>query len=197
MIDPRREYLDLMRRMPFAEAERLHNDFGIPWRAIAAVVPVPTRIRFTDKAGSLFEPYEDGKAAFVITATCCDATRIEEIEAVNPLCVVAKGPIVDLVAFHPDRRNRFALRLGNAVTLGCIEPQYLQPGRVKVWTDITDWLRAGCSGLVLLTADCHQRGRILRHIESIEADHPDEVKRWLALPEYPAPRPRPVFAMAA
>ena len=50
MIDPRREYLQSMRRMPFAAAERLHNDFGIPWRAITLACPVPTRVRFADKA---------------------------------------------------------------------------------------------------------------------------------------------------
>jgi hypothetical protein len=89
------------------------------------------------------------------------------------------------------------LRIGHAVVLGAVEPQHLEPARVPVWGDIGDWLRAGCSGLVLLTADCHQRGRILRRIESIEAAQPAQVKAWLALPEYPAPRPTPVFAMRA
>jgi hypothetical protein len=196
MIDPRREYLQSMRRMPFAAAERLHK-FGIPWRAITLACPVPVRVRFADKARSLFEPYEDGKAAWVIPATCCDATRLEEIEAVDPLDVVSTGPIVDLVAFHPARRSRFALRIGHAVVLGCVEPQHLEPDRVPVWADITDWLKSGCNGIVLLTADPHQRGRILRRIESIEAQDPARVKAWLALPEYPTPRPTPVFAMAA
>ena len=145
----------------------------------------------------MFEPDEDGGAVWVIPATCVDPARPEEIEAVDPLDVVRTGPIVDLVAFHPARRNRFALRIGNAVALGCVEPQYLEPDRVPVWADITDWLKSGCNGIVLLTNDTHQRGRILRRIESIEAAQPAQVKAWLALPEYPAPRPTPVFAMRA
>jgi hypothetical protein len=198
MIDPCREYLDLMRRMPFAEAERLHNDFRIPWRAIKATLPVPTRVRFADKAQSLFEPDEHGKAAWVLPATCCDPARPEEIEAVNPLCVVAIGPVIDLVAFHPDSSHRFALRTGAAVVLGAVPPQLLQPDSVLVWNDVAGWLKSGCNGIVLLTRDGHQCGRILRRIESpIGAPDPALVKRWLALPEWPRARPVRVFQMRA
>jgi hypothetical protein len=111
---------------------------------------VPTRARFADKARSLYEPDEDGGAGWVVPATCVDPARPEEIEAVDPLDVVSTGPIVDLVAFHPHCRDRFALRIGHAVVLGAVEPQHLEPARVPVWGDIGDWLRAGCSGLVLL-----------------------------------------------
>ena len=197
MIDLVGEYCAAMRRMPLSAAQELHSTFDIPWRSIAAACPVPTRARFTDKARSLFEPDEDCGAVWVIPATCVDPARPEEIEAVDPLDVVRTGPIVDLVAFHPDRRNRFALRIGHAVVLGAVEPQCCEPARVKVWSDIGDWLREGCHGIVLLTPDDHQRGRILRRIESIEAAQPAQVKAWLALPEYPAPRPTPVFAMRA
>jgi hypothetical protein len=169
MIDPRREYLGLMRRMPFAEAARLHNDFGVPWASIAATVPVPTRVRFADKQETLFEPDERGRAAWVLPLTCVNPVRPEEIEALNPLCVVRAGPIIDLVAFHPARRNRFGLRIGNAVVLGAVEPQYFEPDRVPVWADITDWLKSGCNGIVLLTNDAHQRGRILRRCAAVQA----------------------------
>jgi hypothetical protein len=197
MIDLVGEYCAAMRRMPLSAAQELHSIHGIPWGAITLACPVPTRVRFADKARLLFEPDEDGRGAWLMPATCCDATRIEEIEAVDPLDVVRTGPIVDLVAFHPARRNRFALRIGNAVALGCVEPQYLEPDRVPVWADITDWLKSGCNGIVLLTNDTHQRGRILRRCAAVQAQQPDRVKAWLALPEYPALRPTPVFAMAA
>jgi hypothetical protein len=197
MIDLVGEYCAAMRRMPLSAAQELHSKFGIPSRSIDLVCPVSTRVRFADKAQSLYEPAEDGGAAFVLPATCVDPAHEEEIEAVEPLDVVKTGPIVDLVAFHPDCRNRFALRIGNAVVLGCVEPQYMQPDRVPVWADITDWLRAGCRGLVLLTDDDHQRGRILRRCWSIDAQQPAQVKAALALPEYSAPRPTPVFAMRA
>jgi hypothetical protein len=145
MIDLVGEYCAAMRRMPLSAAQELHSTFDIPWRSIAAACPVPTRARFTDKARSLFEPDEDGGAVWVIPATCVDPARPEEIEAVDPLDVVRTGPIVDLVAFHPDRRNRFALRIGHAVVLGAVEPQCCEPARVKVWSDIGDWLREGCA----------------------------------------------------
>jgi hypothetical protein len=197
MIDLVSEYCASLRRMPLSAAQELHSTFGIPWRSITATCPVPTRARFTDKARSLFEPDEDGGAVWVIPATCVDPGRPEEIEAADPLDVVSTGPIVDLVAFHPDRRNRFALRTGATVVLGAVEPQYCEPARVTVWSDVGDWLREGCRGIVLLTADGHQRGRILRRIESIEAQQSAQVRAWLALPEYPAPRPTPVFVMRA
>jgi hypothetical protein len=99
MIDPRREYLDLLRRMPLAEAERLANDFGVPWDALTATVPVPTRVRFMDKARSRFEPDEDGGFALWVMPVCVVDERFEEeIEAVDPLRCVRKGPVVDLVS---------------------------------------------------------------------------------------------------
>jgi hypothetical protein len=192
MIDPRREYLDLLRRMPLAEAERLANDFGVPWDALTATVPVPTRVRFMDKARSRFEPDEDGGFALWVMPVCVVDERFEEeIEAVDSLRCVRKGPVVDLVGFHPGCRERFALRTGNGVVLGAIEPQYLEPEPVPVWDDVTDWLRAGCRGIVLLTNDCHQRVRILRRFAAIEAQQPDRVKAWL-VPQWPR-----VFAMRA
>jgi hypothetical protein len=197
MIDLVGEYCASLRRMPFSAAQELHNRFGVPWRAITLACPVPTRARFTDKAQSLFEPDEEGGDVWVIPATCVDPARPEEIEAVDPLDVVSTGLIIDLVAFHPASRSRFALRIGHAVVLGAVPPQYMQADRVLVWNDVADWLKSGCNGIVLLTADGHQRGRILRRIESIEAAQPAQVKAWLALPEYPAPRPTPVFAMRA
>ena len=186
-----------MRRMPLSAAQELHGKYGIPWRSITATCPVRTQARFTDRARTLFEPDEDGGALWVIPATCVDPERPEEIEAVDPLDVVSTGSIIDLVGFHPDRRDRFALRTGAAVVLGTVEPQYCGPDRVRVWADVGDWLKSGCNGIVLLTADGHQRGRILRRVEFVEAQQPDMVKAALNLPEYPAPRPTPVFAMRA
>ena len=168
MIDPRREYLDLMRRMPFAEAKRLHNDFGIPWLAIKVTCPVPTRVRFLDKPRSLFEPDEHGMALWVLPV-CVAIRAVRGNRGVSPTGVVSKGAIVDLVAFHPHGHNQFARRIGKAIVLGAVPPQYMEPAPVLVFSDVTDWLRAGCNGIVLLNNDGHQRGRILREISSIEA----------------------------
>jgi hypothetical protein len=124
-----------------------------------------------------------------------DPERPEEIEATDPLDVVQCGPIVDLVAFHPGHRNRFARRTGNAVVLGAVAPQLLGPDRVAVWSDVGDWLCGSCRGIVLLTTDCHQKGRILRRLASIEAQQPDQVSAWISLPAYPPGLPPAVFPM--
>jgi hypothetical protein len=126
MIDLVGEYCASLRRMPLSAAQELHSTFGIPWPSITATCPVPTRPRFADKARSLYEPDEDGGAGWVIPATCVDPARPEEIEAVDPLDVVSTGPIVDLVAFHPHCRDRFALRIGHAVVLGAVDPAETQ-----------------------------------------------------------------------
>ena len=86
-----------------------------------------------DKARSRFEPDEDGGFALWVMPVCVVDERFEEeIEAVDPLRCVRKGPVVDLVGFHPGCRERFALRTGNGVVLGAIEPQYLEPEPVPV-----------------------------------------------------------------
>jgi hypothetical protein len=196
-VDLLGEYRADLRRMPVAEAVRLHDEFSVPWRAITKACPAPSKARFVGRDKRLFEPDEDGRAVWVMPACCVDPERPEEIECLDPMAVVATGPLIDLVAFHPARRGRFALRIGNAAVLGAVEPQYLDPDCVPVWDDIADWLRDNCRGIVLLTNDCHQKGRILRRLWSIEAAQPDSVKAWIGLPEYPAPLPPAVFPMPA
>jgi hypothetical protein len=198
MIDLVGEYCAAMRRMPLSAAQELHNRFGVPWRAITLACPVPTRARFTDKARSLFEPDEDGGAVWVIPATCVDPARPEEIEVAEPLDVVSTGACVDLLAFDPDRPRRFARRTALAPTLGCIPRQHGDPAPVPVRLDVTDWLRAECHGLVILTRDPHEIGRLLRRIAAIQPEDPAHaaaLKAWLGLPSYAGLPPRPVFVM--
>jgi hypothetical protein len=121
------EYLSLMRRMPLAAAEELHTRFGFSWRAIATAVPAPMMVTFADK-GRLYEPAAaHGFPVWVSPVAVVDPERPEEIEATDPLDVVQTGPFVDLVAFHPGYRNRFARRTGLAPVLGCIPPNTATP----------------------------------------------------------------------
>jgi hypothetical protein len=192
------EYLSVMRRMPFAAAQELHSKFGIPWVSITATCPAPTLARFTDRNQLFYEPADDGRAVWIMPACAVDPSQPEEIETVDPMDVVADlSRVVDLVAFDPHCRERFALRTGGATVLGAVEPQLLGPDRVRVWNDIGDWLRDSCRGIVLLTNDCHQRGRILRRLSSIEAQQPTQVTAWLGLPAYPPGLPPAVFPMRA
>ena len=128
---------------------------------------MPTRVRFADKAQSLFEPDEHGVPVWVLPTTCVDPARPEEIEAKNPLHVVGKGPVIDFVAsLSPRLPQPIRLPHWPAVTLGGVEPQYMQPDPVLVFNDVTDWLKSGCNGIVLLSNDPHQCGRILGRIKS-------------------------------
>jgi hypothetical protein len=74
-----------------------------------------------------------------------------DIEVTDPTAIVSTGPVVDLVAFSPSASGQWALRLGKAAALGAIPPQYLDRDPVRLFRDVTDWLRGGCTGLVLLT----------------------------------------------
>jgi hypothetical protein len=198
VIDLVGEYHAVMRRMPFAEAVRLHDDFGVPWRSITTACPVPAQAVFADRERLLYEPAENGRAVWIMPVCAVDPSQPEEIETVDPMDVVADlSRVVDLVAFDPHCRERFALRTGGATVLGAVEPQLLGPDRVRVWNDIGDWLRDSCRGIVLLTNDCHQRGRILRRLSSIEAQQPTQVTAWLGLPAYPPGLPPAVFPMRA
>jgi hypothetical protein len=64
--------------------------------------------------------------------------------------------------------GRWALRRGRGAVLGAIPPQYLEPEPVRVHRDVAAWLRAGCTGVVLLTRDPAAAGRILSQIQRID-----------------------------
>jgi hypothetical protein len=182
------EYLGPMHNMSFETAQRLNGEFGIPWSAIAATCPVQITVGFTDTTQNFFQPDPMGVQAWVIPVTCVDPWRIEEIEARDPLRVVACGYIVDLLAFDPRCPRKFVLRTGLAPVLGVIEPQYCGPPVVRIFRDVTDWLKNQCEGLVLLTDDPFQAGRIIRRINAIAAEdawHAEELRERLALPPYP------------
>src|SRR5262249_3284897 len=151
-----------MRNAPFANAQRLLAA-GIPLEAISLVCPVETRISL-NKNGNRFAPDATGCAAWIIPVAVPDPWREDVIEAIDPKAVVASGVIVDLLAFS-FAHQRHALRLGQAVVLGAIEPEYCEPDRVPVHRTAIGWLRAACVGIVLLTKDQFEAGRILRQID--------------------------------
>jgi hypothetical protein len=179
------EYLAALRQMTAADARALIAQ-GIPVRAVALVCPVPVRIAI-DVAGDLYWPDPDGRPAWALPVCAADPIDPRRTETADPAAVVGTGPIIDLVAFSPAAPSRWALRRGAAMVLGAIEPQYLDPPPVPIHRDVTDWLRAGCRGLVLLTRDPHEAGCILRECQTIEAEdagHAAELRRLVLLPPY-------------
>ena len=140
-VDLLGEYRALMRRTPVERAIELRDKFGVPVPAIAAACPVPAKARFVDREKRLFEPDEDGRAVWLMACCAVDPRQPEAIEDGDPLGLVADlRRVVDLLAFHPERRERFALRTGAATVLGAVVPQLLGPDRVPVWSDVGDWL---------------------------------------------------------
>jgi hypothetical protein len=178
------EYLWLMSRTTRDDARGLMRH-GVPIRAITAVCPSPARIAL-DCTGERYWLDDAGESAWVFPVCSADPPGPEAIETSDPAWAISIGPVIDLLAFHPGASGRWALRLGNAVVLGTIEPQYFDPEPVAVHRDITDWLRAECRGIVLLTREPIEAARILRKCMAIEAEdeaHAAALRRLLKAPE--------------
>jgi hypothetical protein len=176
------EYLVQMWRTPDHVEELMRH--GVGMRAITATCPAPTSIAF-DAGGDRYWPDEDGYPAWIMPVCVVDPERPELIETVDPLGVISTGPVIDLLAFHPDYPGCWALRRGLAIVLGAVEPQLLDPDPVTVHRDATDWLRAACGGIMLLTRDPAEICRILQQCAEIEVEHRThaaELRRILAMP---------------
>jgi hypothetical protein len=179
------EYMAALRRMTHDDARTLVA-CGVSWRTIRLVCAVPTLIA-VDATRERYEPDPAGKPAWVLPICVRDLVHPEWIETGEPETVVSKGATVDLITFTPMAPGRWALRLGEAPVLGAIEPQYLGPAPVPVHRDVTDWLRAGCRGIMLLTRDPCEAGRILRQCETVEAEdvvHAAELRHLIERPPY-------------
>jgi hypothetical protein len=106
-------------------------------------------------------------------------------ETTRGIEAVRSGYLVDLLAFHPARPDRWALRLGVATWLGSIAPQNCNPDPVRVWRTPLRWLQADCDGLCLLMKDAVENYRILSGCRSIMAEdeiHARELRRILERP---------------
>jgi hypothetical protein len=161
------EYLAAMRTMPLAKAQELAA-CGIPWSAITAATPVPMRITI-NRAGDRYRPDAAGRPGWVLPVTAIDPAHLELIETNDPFWAIRTGPIIDLAAaYSPAAPGPWALRRGRATVLGAIPPQYLEPDPVRVHRDVAEWLRAGCSGIVLLTRDRNKPQRVLRQIHRVD-----------------------------
>jgi hypothetical protein len=177
------EYISIIRQMRLEDAMEL-AEAGIPWRAITQVCPAPARISF-DGSGGRFQIDPTGRWAWVFPACAVDESSPYLIEDPDPDAVIAEGDVVDLIAVDPDTPECWSLRTGAAVVLGAVEDQIFLPHPVPVWRTPVAWLRAECHGLVLLTDDPSEAGRILRQIDAIipeDAAHGVQLQRWLTTP---------------
>ena len=131
----------------------------------------------------LWQPASDGRPAFVTPVLIGD---LVSPETPDPLVYARHlGGIVDLVAWHPKHPEHWALRVGAATWLGCIEPQYLDPDPVAIRRSPVAWLRAGCDGLVILSADPADAYRLLSGCCEITAEdhqHAAELRKLVRRP---------------
>jgi hypothetical protein len=184
-----REYLVALRQMTLDRDVAELRRHGVTMRSIATVCPAPVKISL-DRSGELYQLDEAGRPAWTFPVCCADPDDPDRIEATDPLMAVAVGPVIDLLAFSPSAPGRWALRRGITTVVGAIEPQYLDPVPVPVHRDVTDWLRADCRGIVLLTSDRIEAVRLLHQCRAIEAEdaaHAAELRRLLAgpVPKWP------------
>ena len=139
-------------------------------------------------SGGLYQPEAGGRPAYVTPVLIADPVSPETPHRL----VYARhlGECVDLVAWHPRRPDRWALRVGAATWLGCIEPQYMDPDPVALRRSPLAWLRAGCDGLVFLSADPADAYRVLTGCHEIVAEdqqHATELRKLVRRP-WPLPR---------
>jgi hypothetical protein len=80
--------------------------------------------------------------------------------------------------------DEFALRTGLGSVLGVVRPQYCDPETVPVHRGVLGWLRARCRGIMILTSDRVEAGRILRQIAQLRSaedneEHAEEIEALL------------------
>jgi hypothetical protein len=105
--------------------------------------------------------------------------------------IVISGPLVDLVAWHPETPQQWATRAGIAERLGAWDPgiAYDRNEPIRVWRAPFAWLKAWMSGVVPLTTDLAELHRLLVDMPAIRAEDPvhgQQLKQALSRP-YPLP----------
>lgn len=134
-------------------------------------------------SNGLYAPAPNGD---VVVVTPVRLERGTTPQSRRPRIFSQWGPIVDLVAWHPSAPEQMALRVGAATWLGCIEPQYLEPEAVLIHRSALDWLRAGRSGLVLLSDEPADQYPILAGclggLVAADEAHARTLRRALACP---------------
>lgn len=184
-------YADIAPLMDFPGQSRAER--GQIIRGIALAFPAISRIVVEN---SLYQPDPDGGVAYIIPVR---QDFPETPETASPLDAIANGAIIDLLAFHPSRPRRWALRRGVAYWLGAVEPQLgggSETAPAAVWRTPLGWLYSGCSGIVMLTGDPWLRYSILIYLDAIVAEDERHAADLRQILEHPRPAP-PVLVRGA
>jgi hypothetical protein len=164
LIDLDAEYAAALRDTTAISLRSLY-DAGATERGMALAAPALARLQLN--GGGLFEPDPDGPAAFIMPVR---VEFPETPESIDPLAAITSGDIVDLVAFTPALRARWALRCGAAEWLGACAPQYMEPEPVRLYRSPLDWLRASCEGMVCLATAPRDTYRFLTRFHALSVE---------------------------
>jgi hypothetical protein len=73
----------------------------------------------------LYQPDDHGAWAFITPARRGELAATPESR--DPALSIRRGEVMDLIAWDPQTPGQWALRVGAADWLGCVEPQFLDP----------------------------------------------------------------------
>lgn len=180
VIDLQAEYLAALGDTT-AKSLRSLYDAGATDRGIALAAPALARLQL--HRGGLFEPDPEGTAAAFIVPVRVECP--ETPESPDPLAAITAGDIVDLVAFTPALRVRWALRRGTAEWLGACEPQYMEPEPVRLYRSPLDWLRASCDGVVCLATAPQDTYRFLTRFYALSVEDEDHAAQLRGILDRP------------
>lgn len=162
---------------------------GIPIREIVDYDLIRcARIRLI--TGGLFDFDADGAPAF---ATPVRGWPDGDTEDIDPALARLDLNILDLVAWHPGRPDRWALWRGAVTVLGLIDPQMMDPFPVRVHRSVRGWFRATGDGITILTRRPEEVGPIVRSFGSVLAEDDAHAAELRSI----ASRPWPVPHIAA
>lgn len=193
-----REVRPPLERVTNAEGQHLEAEFrgyldamtpADGYRLDAAGVPLIPELAGVARIkveGDRWYPAEDGKKAFITPIRRATENYLD-LEALDVNQTNREGVLVDMVAWHPSRPGAWALREGDAQVLGNVQ-YHLGDERRKIVTlhkDPLDWLRAGGTGLAVLTKDPTERMNVIRDLQidgriRLDKDAEQKMKAWLS-----------------
>jgi hypothetical protein len=139
--------------------------------------------------GRRWWPDPDGERGFVTPVRGrgdrCDARDLLADE------IVISGPLIDLVAWHPEAPRRWATRAGIAQWLGAWDPgiAHERQESVCVWRGPLAWLCGWMDGIVPLTANRFALHQLLSDMPAIAAEDAGHARQLRQALEQPFPVP--------
>jgi hypothetical protein len=188
----RAEWLAALRGLRIEDAQLLARhglnlallvDLGIESYAVV-VGALPMRIE-----GRRWLPDDSGVRGFVTPVRGHGIADARDLFADE---TVINGPLIDLVAWHPETPHEWATRTGVAEWLGAWDPgiAHERAEPVRVWRAPFAWLRGWMDGIVPLTTDRATLHRLLMDMPVIRAEdeaHARQLRRARNYRPYPLP----------